>query len=62
MLGERLGRPNSDCEHSELVAAHFSSGDSAVLQIAMQIFEHLIQVLVHHCQKCRANGGDCAEK
>jgi len=45
----------------------FSSGDSDVkdkshLDGHVDFYEHGMQPLVHHSQKCLANSGDCVEK
>jgi len=54
MLAECLWRPKCGCEHSEAVVVHFSSGDSS-----SDLYERDMQALLHHWQKCTANGDDC---
>jgi len=44
MLAERLWRPNSGCEHSEVVSAVFQQW---VTSAAADVYEHSLQALLH---------------
>ena len=66
MLAEFLWGPKDECQHSMVMAGVFQQWQhrherQATFQIAMQVFINM-QALVHHWQKCTANGRDCAEK
>ena len=64
MLAECLGRPNSGCEHSEVVGGVFQQWQQqherqAMFQMVMQVFECGMWAALHHWSKCTANGDDC---
>ena len=64
MFAEHLWRPNSGCEHSEVVGGalqHWWQQQWAT-STGADCYEHGVQVLVYCWQKCTANGGDYAEK
>ena len=59
MLSECLRRPSSECEHSEAVGGAFLHWLQRVTSTGADLHERGMQALVHSCQKCIANGGDC---
>ena len=64
MLAEHLWRPNSGCEHSEVVGGAFQQWwqQQWVTSTGAGFDEHGMQALVHCWWKCIANGGDYVEK
>ena len=55
MLAECLWITKRGCEHSEVVGGAFQQW---VISAGTEFYELGVQVLVHHCQKCIATGGD----
>ena len=64
MPAEHFWRPNSGCEHGEVVSAAFQQQQQRqwVLFTGADFDEHGMQALAHCWGKCRANGNDCVEK
>jgi len=54
-IAEHLWRSKSRYEHSEVVGGAFQQW---VISAGTEFYELGVQVLVHHCQKCIATGGD----
>ena len=62
MLAEHLWRLNSGYEHSQAAGGTFQQWQQWVTSTGADFYEHDLQVLVLHWQKCIANGGDYVEK
>ena len=64
MLVERLWRPTSGCECSEMVSGGVLAVVTATLVTSTEadFYEHGMHDLVHCSQKCKANGGEDIEK
>ena len=58
MFTEGIRRPNSGCEHNEMVGGVAVSG-IAVMSSGADFYEGSMQALVHRCSESKANGGDC---
>ena len=64
VLTEHLWRPKSGCKYSEAVGDAFQYWQQQqwVTSVGAGFDEYSMQALVHHWQKCLANGGDYVEK
>ena len=66
MLPECLWRPNSGCEHSEVVGGVFQQWWVAVTVVVISVgadfYEYGIQSPVHCWGRCIASGGDYVKK
>jgi len=62
VLSERLWKPNSGCEHSEVGGSALQQRSQWGTSTGADYYSHSIQALVHHWWKRIANGDDCVEK
>ena len=63
MLDECFWRPISGFEHSEVVGGAFQQWQKQWITFASAgFYKQSMQALVHHWQKCIANGGNYVEK
>ena len=61
-LAERLWRPNSACEHSEVVGWVLQQWRQRVTAAGADLDERSMQAPVHLWKKCIGNGSDSVEK